>query len=113
MANLKKKPTSLVRREKIEPDNYISDKDMEKIHKDKVAELNKIKKDIKKKKKNTYVNVRLPQQTKDSLDVFSSLTGDRFTYEAIQSAIDYFISNKFTGDQKRVYKTMLDLKSKR
>ena len=65
----------------------------------------------KKKKKeivanNQTANIKVSNKTKKDLDTLMQLTNHKFTYEMIETLLDYYVENNLESDKKRAFKTL-------
>lgn len=96
--NKKKRPSSLIKNNQIEP------KVQSVIKTEKVE--NFVRSDKKVTVKNQNANLKLSQDTKNELDLLIKLTDHKFGYEMVETLIDYYVENALDNDKKRAFKTL-------
>lgn len=90
------------------PSSLIRNIDPEPI---KTAEnIQTVRKTEKKKKEivanNQTANIKVSNKTKKDLDTLMQLTNHKFTYEMIETLLDYYVENNLESDKKRAFKTL-------
>ncbi|AOA04206.1 hypothetical protein CKN99_11720 [Carnobacterium maltaromaticum] len=96
--NKKKRPSSLIKNNQIEPkvQSVIKTEQVEKF----------VRADKKATVKNQNANLKLSQDTKNELDLLIKLTDHKFGYEMVETLIDYYVENALDNDKKRAFKTL-------
>lgn len=103
MENNKRRPTGLIQNNKIEPQQTADNT---------VKIMSNTPTKQKKKKevaKNQEANIKTSIQTKKELDILMTLTDNKFSYEMLETLLDYYVENALDSDKRRAFKTLSSL----
>lgn len=103
MDNNKRRPTGLIQNNKIEPKQTAENTIKPTID---IPIKRKQKKEV---AKNQEANIKTSTQTKKELDILMTLTDNKFSYEMLETLIDYYVETALDSDKRRAFKTLSSL----
>ncbi|WP_088816483.1 MULTISPECIES: hypothetical protein [Listeria] len=110
MDNQNKKPSKLIRQERIVPSNETAqENDKSLLEKKQVSVSASQSRQFNERKglnRNQVANVKISRRTKEEIDLLIKLTSHKFAYEVIESMIDNYVDNILDPDQRRAFKTL-------
>lgn len=111
--NNNKKPSSLIKQERVLPNEQPVVKRSGLVQSAKTSTDNKpaspveVPKDNKSRKfKNQDATIKLSRSTKEEIELLMKLKDTKFVYEMIETMIDSYVANELTHDEQRSFRTL-------
>lgn len=109
--NSKRKPSSLIKQERILPKEQPKQKNSGLIQSaknssEKTVVSEERKSATKTKFKNQDATIKLSRSTKEEIELLMKLKETKFAYEMIETMIDSYVANELSNDEQRSFRTL-------